>query len=141
MNKNYAGFWRRFGGGALDGILISVVNVGLSMIFVSAGLLNPENSEIVTSADIGVLIMLFVLNILYFVAPIEVWGGTPGMLALGMQMQDLSGQKPSMGRVIGWYFARVISGFTLGIGYLMIAWTEKKQGLHDKIAGTVFVTK
>jgi len=47
----------------------------------------------------------------------------------------------SFGRATGRFFARIISGLTLGIGYLMVAFTEKKQALHDMIAGTLVLRR
>lgn len=68
-------------------------------------------------------------------------GGTPGKLMLGLRIQneerELIGIPGAMLRYVG----SIISTLTLGIGYIMIAFTEKKQGLHDKIAGTFVVRK
>ena len=45
----------------------------------------------------------------------------------------------TFGRATGRYFAKIISALTLGIGFLMVAWTDRKRGLHDMIDGTVVV--
>jgi uncharacterized RDD family membrane protein YckC len=62
------------------------------------------------------------------------------MKACGLKIVDHSGKCISFGRATGRYFAEVLSALFCLIGYLMIAWTSKKQGLHDLIAGT-FVVK
>ena len=41
----------------------------------------------------------------------------------------------AIGRYIGYFVSEII----LGIGYLMILWDSKNQGLHDKIAGTLVI--
>ena len=60
-------------------------------------------------------------------------------MALGMKVTDLAGNRISFLRATGRYFAKIISALILFIGFIMVAFTEKKQGLHDMIAGTLVV--
>jgi len=60
---------------------------------------------------------------------------------LGIVVTDMNGQRISFGRATGRYFAKIISQIILFIGYLMIAFTEKKQGLHDIMANCLVVVK
>jgi uncharacterized RDD family membrane protein YckC len=62
---------------------------------------------------------------------------TVGQMALGMRVTDLNGRRISFGRATGRHFASILSGAILGIGYLMIIWTKRKQALQDIIAGTL----
>ncbi len=62
---------------------------------------------------------------------------TLGKMILGMRVTDLQGQRISFGRATGRHFAKYLSALFLGIGYLMVGFTQKKQGLHDMLAGTV----
>ncbi|MEN8237237.1 MAG: RDD family protein [Pseudomonadota bacterium] len=64
-----------------------------------------------------------------------------GMRCFGIQVVDYNYQRISFGRATDRFFAKIISGLTLGIGFLMIAFTERKQGLHDFMAGTYMVYK
>jgi uncharacterized RDD family membrane protein YckC len=66
------------------------------------------------------------------------WQGTIGKRALGLKVVDLSGRRISFGRATGRYFGKFLSSI-LYIGYLMIFWTKKKQGLHDMMASTLVV--
>ena len=66
---------------------------------------------------------------------------TLGKMALGIIVTDLSGKRISFGKASGRYFGQFLSGFILGIGFLMIAFTARKQGLHDKLAGCLVVNK
>ena len=50
-----------------------------------------------------------------------------------------TGKAPSKGQLIGRYFAYYLSLLPLGLGFLWIAWDQRKQGWHDKIAGTVVI--
>ena len=61
--------------------------------------------------------------------------GTWGKQILGIKVTDLQGNRITVGRAIARYFAKVITGLTLGIGLLMPLFTDKKQTLHDMIAG------
>jgi uncharacterized RDD family membrane protein YckC len=62
-------------------------------------------------------------------------------MALGIKVTDLSGERIGFGKATGRYFGKIISGLILLIGYIMVAFTEKKQGLHDMMAGCLVVSK
>ena len=51
----------------------------------------------------------------------------------------MQGQRISFGKATGRYFGQILSGMICFIGYIMVAFTEKKQGLHDMLAGTLVV--
>jgi uncharacterized RDD family membrane protein YckC len=62
---------------------------------------------------------------------------TVGKMALGLKVTDLEGRRISFARASGRHFAKYISGMILLIGYIMAGFTERKQALHDMIAGTL----
>ncbi len=62
---------------------------------------------------------------------------TLGKRALNIYVTDLQGRRISFGQATGRHFGKIISGFILGIGYMMAGFTEKKQGLHDIMASTL----
>jgi Tfp pilus assembly major pilin PilA len=62
-------------------------------------------------------------------------------MAFGIKVTDLNGQRIGFGRATGRYFAKWISGFTLGVGFVMAGFTQRRQALHDKIAGTLVLKK
>lgn len=64
---------------------------------------------------------------------------TLGKMALSMKVTDESGKRISFGRATGRHFAKFLSTIIILIGYLMIVWNKKKQGLHDKLAHTLVV--
>lgn len=66
---------------------------------------------------------------------------TLGKLAAGIKVTDMNGNRISFLNATGRYFAKILSGLMFGIGYVMIIFTEKKQGLHDIIAGTLVIRK
>ncbi len=53
----------------------------------------------------------------------------------------MTGERITFGRASGRYFSTIVTGMTMGIGYLMVAFTDQKQALHDMIAGTLVVKK
>ena len=65
---------------------------------------------------------------------------TLGKLLCGIKVTDLSGRRISFLRATGRFFGRILSGQILVIGYLMAAFTERKQALHDLLAGTLVVS-
>ena len=68
-------------------------------------------------------------------------GATLGKRAMGLRVVDLGGGRISLARATGRYFAKWLSALPLGLGFLMAAFTEKKQALHDILAGTLVVEK
>lgn len=80
----------------------------------------------------------FVLRTLYYACfESSEWQATPGKRLLKLKVMDEAGDPISFGLAVWRYLLKYLSALILGIGYLMILFTEKKQGLHDKIAGTV----
>jgi uncharacterized RDD family membrane protein YckC len=66
---------------------------------------------------------------------------TVGKIALGIKVTDLDGNPITFWRALGRSVAKIISAITLFIGYIMAAFTKRKQALHDKIANTLVVKR
>ncbi|MDX6593454.1 MAG: hypothetical protein QOJ13_2650 [Gaiellales bacterium] len=66
---------------------------------------------------------------------------TLGRRALGIKVTDVEGNRITFARATGRYFAKILSALTLLIGYIMAAFTARKQALHDLIAGTLVVNR
>ena len=80
-----------------------------------------------------------IINIAYTIG-FWVWRGqTPGKMALGVRIATEDGETPSLGRAILRYFGMIVAILPLGLGLFWIGWDSKKQGWHDKIAGTYVV--
>jgi uncharacterized RDD family membrane protein YckC len=79
------------------------------------------------------------------VATILFWiykGATPGKMAVHARIVDArTGLHASTGQYVGRYFAYFVSLVPLGLGYLWVAWDDRKQAWHDKLAGTVVVRR
>ena len=66
---------------------------------------------------------------------------TLGKLVIGAKVVDANGEKLTFGRATGRYFAKYISTLLLLVGHVMVAFDERKRGLHDMIAGTCVVSR
>jgi uncharacterized RDD family membrane protein YckC len=136
----YAGFWARVLAYLIDSILVSVVFYGaMGLWFASSDgdlmetLLEPSTSGILSLGG-------FFVNWLYFaLMESSEYQGTLGKKALGLKVTDEFGRRISFGRATGRTFAKILSGLLLCIGYIMVAFSDKKQGLHDRIASTLVI--
>lgn len=132
----YVGFWARLGASILDWILTIVVTFPL--LFIIYGDQHLESDAFIEGpAD-------FVISwVLPAVAVIAFWAAkqaTPGKMAVGAKIvDDKTGKTPSVGQLIGRYFAYFLSTLPLCLGFIWVAFDGKKQGWHDKLAGTVVV--
>lgn len=129
----YAGFWKRLAAVLVDSIVLAVVAV-LAGAIVGFTLGGGENMQALSQV-VGTII-----GWLYF-AGMESSSkqATLGKIALGIKVTDVAGNRIGFGRATGRHFAKILSAMILLIGYLMVAFTEKKQGLHDMLAGCLVV--
>jgi uncharacterized RDD family membrane protein YckC len=67
------------------------------------------------------------------------WQATIGKRLCRLRVTRLDGARISLPRALGRYFGKFLSAFIFGIGFLMVGWTHRKQGLHDLLAGTLVV--
>jgi len=90
------------------------------------------------NAMLPAILVQLVLTWLYFAfCESSPWQATLGKLALGIRVVDMEGNRISFLRATGRHFAKLLSGLILMIGYVMVAFTQRKQGLHDIIASTL----
>lgn len=153
----YAGFWRRFAAYLIDSILLSfcmlVVALPFIILFIlAAGSANESTYDDRTGAGVlggfAVLaycffyIALIITNWLYFALfESSKYQATPGKMAIGVIVTDKNLQKLSFARATGRFFAKILNGLTLYIGWILIGITEKKQGLHDMVADTLVIIR
>jgi uncharacterized RDD family membrane protein YckC len=146
VNVVYAGFWMRFAAWIIDAIILGVASriiefaVGFQgTVFLPRGHGLPWGFFWgFGSLESGTIVLKWLYYALMESSQIQ---GTVGKLALGIIVTDMQGQRIGFGRATGRYFGRIISGLTLGIGYMMAGWTEQKQALHDMMAGCLVIRK
>lgn len=128
----YAGFWIRVGAYLIDVIILWLADFAVSMVFFGGG--NPAMG---IAASIPLLIIMTLGGIAYFVImESSSRQGTVGKMAVGIRVGNEKGQRISVLNALGRYFAKVLSAAILLIGFIMVGFDIKKQGLHDKLAKT-----
>jgi len=126
----YAGFWRRLGATLADGVWMGLLLAPLSQfIYHSIGLQTWQNFLIQD--------LLPALVVIFFWLKYQ---ATPGKLLFDCEVVDFNtGQTISFKQAILRYVSYLIALLPVGLGFLWILWDKRKQGWHDKIAGTVVV--
>ena len=152
--EDHAGFWKRVAAYILDAIVLYIPQMLIEKAFggdaakaalKQASLDAIGNPDAMMAANMHyystmwpAMLLILVIGVLYFaVCESSAWQGTLGKLALGIRVTDLQGKRISFPRALGRYFAKILSAIILGIGFLMVAWTQRKQGLHDMICDTL----
>ena len=153
----YAGFWRRFAAMLIDYLILGALHMivivpVLGMLGIGA-VASGIDAEGMSEDDQAMLFMAILIGaaILYVVLAIIGWlyyalmesssrQATVGKIALGLRVTDLNGERITFLRATGRYFGKIISGMILYIGFIMAAFTEKRQALHDLMAECLVVS-
>ena len=138
----YGGFWIRVVAAIIDFIILRIVVSPIKLIFGGLGLagmmsgIHPVGLAVLGG---GLTVIALIFSSWLYEAFMESssYQATLGKMIFGMKVTDLYGNRISFGRATGRHFAKWLSGMILGIGYIMVAFTERKQGLHDLLAGTL----
>jgi uncharacterized RDD family membrane protein YckC len=154
----YAGFWLRFVACLIDGVILGVAIFALviPLLFLTGlaatlerlphhldGQISPTAIAAIVLLALTFVAVAVLLKWLYF-AYLESGEkqATWGKQALGLYVTDGAAERISFGRASGRFFAKIISGLIpLGIGYIMAGFTERKQALHDMIAGCLVLRR
>ena len=143
----YAGFWLRFVAAIIDALITGVggaiaggcVGGIIGMMIVGQG---GATADVMFPARVAGNCLGIVVAWLYSaIMESSPRQATLGKMALGLIVTDENGERITFARASGRHFAKIISGLILLIGYMMAGWTERKQALHDMIAGTLVVRR
>jgi uncharacterized RDD family membrane protein YckC len=134
----YAGFWVRTGAAIIDTLLICVIVFPIMTAVYGAAYWSGER-----------LIQGPVDFLVSWVAPavgvVVFWiarQATPGKMAIGARIVDAkTGERPTNGQLVIRYLGYYVAMLPLFIGILWVAFDPRKQGWHDKMAGTVVVRR
>ncbi len=134
----YAGFWVRVGAAIIDTLLVMLLLFPLLLTIYGWAYFDGEKTGFIAGpAD-------FLLSwVAPAIAVIVFWmykQATPGKMALSIRIVDATtGNPPSTGQCVGRYFAYFVSTIPLALGLIWVAFDKRKQGWHDKLAGTVVI--
>lgn len=141
-----AGFWLRTPAFLVDAVLVALLATGGAMLVELAvqigGMISsaPEAGlEWLNTRATSLLVILIALC--YFTLFIGLHGQTPGKMLLGLKIIRTTGDEVGYGRALVRWIGQCLSLLTLGLGFLMVAFSREKQALHDKIAGTYVVRR
>lgn len=128
---NYAGFWKRFLASVVDSILLTTVfNILLWFVW----------PEFLKSNQVFLFATTTIFTWLYSaLLESSAKQGTLGKVVLGLKVTDYNNQRISFARASARYFSKFLSAIILMVGFIMVAFTSRKQGLHDMIAGTLVI--
>jgi len=137
-NVEYVGFWARVGACLIDTVLAMLIIVPLSLAVYGTSYFSLSNTDLVSGpADVLISWVLPAVAVVLF------WiyrQATPGKMAISARVVDAkTGGTLGVGQSIVRYLGYFVSTIPLGLGLLWVAFDPKKQGWHDKIAGTVVV--
>ncbi len=139
---NVIGFGRRFVAYFIDGIILSIIQF---VILFGAGLVlgvaGNAGGEAASGFGLVLNCLTLLIAIAYFVAFWATSGQTPGKMVMGIKVIGTDGSPVSWGKAILRYIGYIISGLILALGFIWVAFDRKRQGWHDKIAGTLVVRK
>lgn len=145
----YAGFWRRWAALFVDQMIVGIP-LGIVYFFLMLGM--GLSGGLMSSAQppvAAILGMEFAFYLIWWTVGLFYYAGlesseaqgTFGKRALGIKVTDLEGRRISFKHAMGRWFSAALSYMSLYIGFIMAGFTQRKQGLHDVIAGTLVVDK
>jgi|SRR5271166_1217453 len=145
---HYGGFWIRVIAVIIDAVLVRVVLFPFKALFglggLAAGGFDPDNFRHGLALPYmifggGVIALLTVVASWLYEALMESssYQATLGKMIFGLKVTDLHGNRIDFARATGRHFGKWLSGLALCIGFIMVGFTERKQGLHDMLAGTL----
>ena len=135
-NLEYAGFWIRVGASLIDTLIILLITTPILLMIYGDNYWTSE-SLVLGGWD-------FIISYIFpAIAVIIFWtykSATPGKMALKLTILDAqTGQKPTTQQFIVRYLGYFVSTIPLFLGLIWVGIDKRKQGWHDKIAGTVVV--
>jgi uncharacterized RDD family membrane protein YckC len=139
----YGGFWQRFVARIVDGFALMIPNLLLGLIL-GVGWGGRLMGKTPDAANVGAFFLMqaifqvtsVAIAIAYEIFFIRKFDATPGKMAMGLKLLRADGGKLSVGRIIGRYFAYLVSGIILCIGFIIAAFDDEKRSLHDRICDT-----
>lgn len=155
----YGDFWPRLVAHVIDGLIMGIAVLGLFIPLVAvtgaaAHLRVLEDFPRRGSPDPAIIMAILSLFFTFIGAALLItwlyhayfesssWQATPGKRTMNLYVTDLSGQPITFLNATGRHFAKVITNLIpLLLGYIMAAFTERRQALHDMIAGTLVLRR
>lgn len=134
----YAGFWKRLAALGIDTVILMLLSFITGILTALAFVLsNATGGEEIFSQVVGTIVGW--LYFAYFES--SRLQATPGKMFLKIKVTDMHGEQISFWRATGRHAGKIVSSIPLFAGYIMAAFTGKKQALHDLMASCLIVNK
>ena len=140
---NYANVGKRFVALVIDVIILSIFQSIITFVIslaIGGIAANEETIGAVIFTSVSVVIIIVIYWLYYAIQESSPKQATIGKQAMGLVVTDMNGEKISFPKASIRFLSRSLSGILL-IGYIMAFFTEKKQALHDMLAGTLVLQK
>lgn len=136
----YAGFWRRLAAAIVDAVLVVTAGFGIGLALgITEGLTGIHGTGLGEGLeDFAGLLLGWLYAAGMESSPRQ---ATLGKLALGLRVTDLEGDPVGFWRATGRHFGKILSAVLLCFGFAMVAFTERKQGLHDILSGCLVLRR
>jgi len=132
----YVGFWLRVWATLIDTFLVTAIVFPIMMAVFG----RDQLASGITIEGPAYYLIWYVLPAIAVIAFWNTKHATPGKMVFGAKIVDAqTGGSPSFKQHIVRYLGYFLSTFFFGLGFLWVAFDRKKQGWHDKLAGTVVV--
>ena len=133
-SAEYAGFWERGIAFLIDWLIVVVISMPVIVVAFGADYFSLD--PVRRAGDLAIALVVGTAIVWFW----RYCGATPGKLAVGVKIVDAqTGQAPATRRLVIRLLCYLVSALPLYLGFLWIAVDRRKQGWHDKIAGTVVV--
>lgn len=133
----YAGFWIRFLAVILDTILLMMIAVPILLVTYGPGVLLTVSDE---SPGLVYDLVNIALPVVAFLVFWQFRSADPGKMMMDVYIVDAKTLgKPSFGQLVLRYIGYYVSAIPLCLGFIWAGIDKRKQGFHDKIAGTVVI--
>ncbi|HYC63426.1 MAG TPA: RDD family protein [Reyranellaceae bacterium] len=136
--SGYGGFWIRVVAYIIDAIVINIATWAIGLV-IGVNQFTVATDPTASYDPTATLVSLAIGWLYFALLESSERGATLGKMAVGLRVVTDQGQRLSFMHATGRYFAKFVSAIIIGIGFLMVAFTERKRGLHDMIAGTLVV--
>lgn len=146
-DEPYAGFWLRVAAYLIDSVIIGaaamiILTFFMFISFLFIGFLSEIAVLLGLLFYFGIYIIIAAMAISYWIfMNASKWQGTIGKIVVGIKVVDMEGNRLTYGKSGLRYLTYIVSGLTLGVGFILAAFTDKKQALHDMLVDTLVVKK
>ena len=149
MDRHYGGFWRRFYAFTIDKVILGFIGMILMVVGTTAFGLGISSYDMTADPEAlmalgGKVFLLYqsvtlILDMVYFSYFHGTTGQTPGKRLLGLRVVQETGEPIGLGTAFLRWVGYIVSALPMLMGFLWAGADRRKQGWHDKIAGTVVI--